>query len=368
MKKIKCGVITFHRAHNYGAILQTYALQKTMESFSVECEVIDYRSKFIEKYYKPITLFNLPSFKRSLAILIFNGQTVDNKKAFHDFTKKSLKISDEKYYDNDSLSLANERYDFFISGSDQIWNYITAGHIDESYFLNFVDDAVKKNAYAPSFGVESIPNDKISKYTELLKDFNCISARELEGAKIINNLLSIEAQVVLDPTLLLDKAAWLNIASESNESNESSDYLLLYLISESNKIIKLARNIAKERNLKIIYLNNRLFKVRGMDNRRKTTIAEWLSLFMNANCVVTNSFHGLAFSVNFEKEFFVQYLPAPAKVNSRLASLLELLNLKERVIDRNFNIEKIDYDKVNLLLKSERDKSYDYIKEIISTY
>ena len=87
MNKLKCGVITFHRAHNYGAILQTYALQKTLEKYSIDCEVIDYRSRFIENYYKPISFSNIPSLKKIAAILLFNGKTVDNNKVFNDFTR-----------------------------------------------------------------------------------------------------------------------------------------------------------------------------------------------------------------------------------------------------------------------------------------
>ena len=365
MRNLKCGVITFHRAHNYGAILQTYALQKTLEKYSVDCEVVDYRSQFIEQYYKPISIYNLPSLKKAIAILLYNGKTVDNHKVFNDFIKKHIKISKEVYHSAEELKRSNEKYDFFISGSDQIWNYITAGFIDDNYFLKFVKDVYKKNSYAPSFGVEIIPQDKKNKYIELLKEFKNISVREAEGAKIINHLLGYTPPVVLDPTLLLDKKNWRDISSDSKEK---TDYLLLYLIAESNEIIRLARKIAKERNLKIIYLNNRLFKVRGVENRKKTKVNEWLSLFMNANCVVTNSFHGLAFSVNFEREFFIQYLPKPAKVNSRLVNLLTLLNLEYRVVEKNYNIKEIDYDKVNSRLNNERNKSFSFIKKVISSY
>ena len=365
MNKLKCGVITFHRAHNYGAILQTYALQKTLEKYSIDCEVIDYRSRFIENYYKPISFSNIPSLKKIAAILLFNGKTVDNNKVFNDFTRNYLKTSEELYYDHKDLEVANDKYDFFVAGSDQIWNYITAGFIDSNYFLNFVNDSSKKNAYAPSFGVDNLPENKKNAYINLLKDFNNLSVRESKGSEIVNDLLNYKPTVVLDPTILLDKKSWSKIASKSNEKEE---YLLLYLIAESNEIIELAKKIAKEKKIKIIYLNNRLFKLKGVDNRKKTEVNEWLSLFLNANCIVTNSFHGLAFSVNFEKEFFIQYLPKPAKVNSRLVNLLSLLQLNDRVVKNNTDLQKIDYEKVNTLLEKERRKSLLFIEKMISSY
>ncbi|WP_040373720.1 polysaccharide pyruvyl transferase family protein, partial [Peribacillus psychrosaccharolyticus] len=247
-------------------------------------------------------------------------------------------------------------------GSDQVWNYLTAG-FDKSYFLDFVQDKSKKNSYAASFGVDSIPETYKKDYYKLLSDFQNISVREQQGADIVKDVLEVNPPVLLDPTLMLNREEWNRVSSKNKENAE---YLLLYLIAESKSIISLAKRVAKERNLKIIYISDRLYKSTGMDNRSKVGVDEWVNLFLNASFIVTNSFHGVAFSINFQKEFYMQYLPGNAKVNSRLENILELTGLKDRFVSdfEKINIDHIDYSKVNKILQQEREKSIKYLKNV----
>ncbi|WP_377887504.1 polysaccharide pyruvyl transferase family protein [Alkalihalobacillus sp. R86527] len=361
---MKCGILTFHRAQNFGAILQAYALQQSVEKLGAECEVIDYRSPHIEKYYQPITLKTLPSIKKMAAIVIKNGRVKNNRDNFDLFTNNHLKTSSIIYEDKGQLENSKERYDKFITGSDQVWSYLTAG-FDKSYFLDFVDKKEKKHSYAASFGVESIPTEYKKEYTDMLKDFENISLREEQGAQILNELLSIDPLVVLDPTMLLNKTEWSEI---SHETSEDQEYLLLYVIAESKSILSLAKEIAKKRDLKIIYINDRLYKRSGMENRSKISVDEWIALFLNANCIVTNSFHGVAFSINFQKDFFMQYLPEPAKVNSRLENILNKFELNARHITDIYNFDKVEdinYSQVHKILESERSIALDYLSEVI---
>ncbi len=362
---MKCGVLTFHRAQNYGAILQAYALQKSIHKIGVDCELVDYRCPFIEKYFQPFSIKSFKNFKKIAAIVLLNGRVIDNRSNFEDFINNYLKTSSEVITSSDELDELNSIYDTFITGSDQVWSYLTAG-FDKSFFLDFVDDKNKKNAYAASFGVEKLPDELKLEYKKLLSNFANISVREEQGADIVKELLEIEPLVVLDPTLLLDKNEWLKISSGNYEEQE---YLLLYVIAESKSILDLARKIARKNNLKIVYINDRLYKRFGMENKSKLKVTDWVSLFLNAKYIVTNSFHGVAFSINFQKEFFMKYLPEPAKVNSRLQNILDLFELEDRHV-KNLNcldqIERIDYVKVNRLLEVERKKSIEYLNSIFT--
>lgn len=360
---MKCGILTFHRAQNYGAILQAYALQTTLEKLGAESEVIDYRCQFIENYYKPISFENIPSARKIASIFLRNGRIKDNRSGFDTFINNHLKTSETIYKSKDQLKESVDKYDMFFTGSDQVWSYITAG-FDRAYFLDFVNAPKKKSSYAASFGVEKIPDEYKAEYINLISDFSHISVREEQGAHIINELLNIKPQVVLDPTLLLNRDDWSQISSSNKEKEE---YLLVYLMAETKGILTLAKQLAKKKNLKIIYLNDRIFKRRGMQNRSRTSVNDWISLFLNASCVVTNSFHGLAFSINFEKEFYVQYLPAPAKVNSRLENALNIFRLRERLVESSvaFSEKEVDYTVIREILNVERTKSIKYLENIV---
>lgn len=282
---------------------------------------------------------------------------------FRKFTKKYITTSDRVYKDTDDLRLSNAEYNIFFTGSDQVWSYYCAG-FDKAFFLDFVDDNKKKNSYAASFGVDNIPDEYIEQYINLLSNFNNISLREYQGKNIVKELINKDAEVVLDPTLLLNKDEWKSIASP-NVFNEK--YILVYLLAETKSIIKFAKQLAQKKNLKIIYVHDRIFNQRGMNNIKKVSPEEWLNLFINAEYIVTNSFHGIAFSVNFGKNFFMEYLPEPAKVNSRLENILKMFNLENRCINSSqFSLDdKINYDNVEKILNMERNKSLTYLKKIL---
>lgn len=360
---IKIGILTFHRAINFGAVLQAYALQNSIEKYDVMCEVIDYRCSFIENYYKPYSLKNLPTLKRFIATIVKNGKFINNRENFEKFINNSLKTS-KIYYTKEELEKDKNKYNSYIVGSDQIWNYQTA-EFDNTYFLNFESDNFKKNSYAASFGIKDIPKNLKDEYKKRLENFKNISVREKEGQEIVSNILGKEVPIVLDPTLLLNSDEWSRLAISPIEKEK---YILVYLIAETKEILDIARKLSKENNLKIIYINDKFYKRKKMENRRKVDIYEWVTLFKNASFIVTNSFHGLCFSINFEKEFYMQLLPEPAKVNSRLENILKKFELEDReirTIKELYKVKKIDYSVVNKILEQERKCSHKYLSNII---
>lgn len=365
MKTKKCGILTFHRAINFGAVLQAYALTTTINKLGAYCEVIDYRCPFIEDLYEGSFSFTYIKLKRLASILIKNGVLKKNREGFNRFIERHIVKSQNVYYSPEELSATTSTYDLFITGSDQVWNCYSAG-FDKSYFLDFVSDSHKKNSYAASFGISCIPEKLESEYINLLSDFKNISVREKQGSQIIKTLLNREAEISVDPTLLLSMSEWSQLTT--NLKKEPNRYLLVYLLVEAKDMLNLARDLAKQKKLEIVYISDRVYIRKGMKNYRKVTPEEWLNLFLNAECIVTNSFHGIAFSINFHKEFYASRLPNSAKVNSRIENIMELFELSNILIKGSSSIDndrRIDYSKVDNILNDERKKAERYLKRII---
>jgi hypothetical protein len=365
-KNMKCGTITFHRAINYGGILQAFALQTAINKINVDNEIIDYRCSFLEELYRPSTFLNKYTIKRIGAALIKNGTIKFNTKGFEEFTKKHIKTSEKIFRNKEDLVAANEIYDIFITGSDQVWSYYCAGH-DSSYFLDFVKDKSKKNSYAASFGVSEIPDNLKDVYRDLLVDFNNISVREETGKNIIRDIIGRDVNVMPDPTLLLSKSEWKELMCKRVIRDR---YVLVYMIAKSKSILDLAKYIANKRNIKVIYINDNIYKSRGVENRNRVSPDEWVELFMNAECILTNSFHGIAFSINFQKEFYMQYLETNVKVNSRMENILKLFNLQDRFISNENDLEKVkqlDNSSIECILKEERQRAFDYLRRILKS-
>ena len=302
---MKAGIMTFHTALNYGAVLQAYALNKTLIDNGVDAEIIDYRAPFNEKRFASKKVRYFLNIRNLYSVLFCNSYQRHNKQVFDDFINKYLRLS-KPIYNQEELGTMVNLYDKFIVGSDQVWN-LACTESDDSYFLPFINAKSKKNSYAASIGYTQFPESERAHYKALIETFNKISVREKSAVKAIKEITGRDVSLVLDPTLLLTKEKWS--ALFSNEGCRKDKFLLLYLMSEDRVLIQFAKKLAKQKNLKIIYITQRFFKLSGVINQRDVSIPQWLSLFHEAEIVVTNSFHGLAFSINFDKDFFTKYIP-----------------------------------------------------------
>lgn len=355
----KIGIINFHRAPNYGAVLQAYALSETIKKLGGNPVTLDYINISMDRAYNPKN-YNHKSIKSLLATIIIYSRLKKKNKCFEDFRIKYLDLYEIK----DLQTLEREGFIKFIVGSDQVWNYMIT-QFDKAYFLNFVSDFRKKNSYAASFGFDHIPDEYIDEYKELLADFNHISVREAQGAAIIMNLLNRKAEVVLDPTMLLLKDDWNKL---SRTYMEKKDYILIYQLAASQSLLDFAVVLSQETKCEIVIINDAIIK--KIKAKYVTGIGpqEFLSLFLNAKYIITNSFHGTAFSINLNKMFFVEMSQPTAKVNSRLENILDTFELRNRQIvnGKNDNIfSKIDYFRINKKIEIERQKSLNYLKRIL---
>ena len=362
MKKV--GIITFHTALNYGAVLQTYALQNFLNEQGIENEIIDYECPFIEQCYKPFHIENKKILNAIVRGFLF-GRTISKKRdRFNSFINNHLNLS-EKYSDSKSINEVKDDYSCFISGSDQVWSPITAG-FDSVYFLDFADDN-QKISYAASIGTNEISEDLKMKYVERLDGFNEISVREESAKELLNDIgIKTKIEVHADPTLLLKKDNWSKLSVDLPNSIHSK-YLLVFNVEKPIHDLEFAKKKAKELDLQLVYLNDRTVKKdKDITYIQAASPELFLSLFRNADMIVSNSFHGTVFSIIFKKQFYVE-LENKKQRNIRVENLLRNLELNNREIN---DVDSIINDemwiRVENILEEKRIMAKEYLKRNIN--
>lgn len=363
--KIRTATITFHKAINYGAILQTYALQQTIIKLGFKNDIINYDCKFISKNYK---LINLTSIKGFLKSLLGIRNYYCKKKKFNEFIKKYIVLTnpvDKKILNS---NLFNNKYDFFITGSDQVWNYKIT-NLDGIYFLDFVKEKHKINSYAASFGINDIPKELKEIYKKYLKRFSTILIREKTGINIVEELIDKKARMVLDPVFLLNEKDWLNIVYETKFDKIKNNYILVYMMTP--KINKFAKILSEKYSLQIFNIDDFILMKKNRIGQTESKLGpeEFISAIKNARFVITSSFHAVVFSIIYNKDFFINNIDK-IKQNraSRQRDLLELLEIEDRDIfnhDDDTDFVPIDWEKVNKKLEKEREKSLNELKKML---
>lgn len=383
---MKVGIITFHRVNNYGAVLQAYALQKTIQNLGVECDIIDYSRKNVrdillwqKNKIKSILkgkpdhqgYSNFEFLRMVLTTLFFNNKVVVGK--FEAFRKR-YRLS--RAVNSDTIKGLNSEYDLFIAGSDQVWN---CGRVilDKNYLLEFVTDREKKGSYAASFGIKEISGKYIKDYKELLSQVKYLSVRETTGADLTRELIHREAKVVLDPTLLLRKEEW---AALTDRKPKQEDIIIVYMLEYSETLLEFAKELSRKMNYPLRLLNKPFHYRVKEEYCREVGPLEWLYEIQNAKYVVTNSFHGTAFSINFNRNFYVEIAEERIRgaMSSRIEHILSIFDLKDRLIQKEntgnphkavYHFKNssadIDYNKVNLKLEELRADSMVYLEDML---
>lgn len=366
----KIGILTFHRADNYGAVLQNYALQQIIRQLGLEGETIDYCYGYIDKVYDMHYLRKRRNLKQFINytlsyLLNFNAKR-KRKNKFKTFRKEKLSIS-RPYSETEILDgNIDLKYDVIITGSDQVWNpQLVKGTAFNIYALDFKTNA-RKISYAASAGGENaFTNHLLSK----VKKLDEITVRE----KTLSDWLEkngIPAHCVCDPVLLLPKEFW---EKEFCEKKDRKKYVFLYYVGSEDKTrrkntCKLTKQIAKERGLAVHYavsINKDTFMLGH--NVFSDGPKEFINEIRNADFIVASSFHAVAFSIIFEKQFVTVL---HEKTGNRVKDFLEMLNLSDRIIS-DFNtstndLTLIDYKSVNKRIDEYRNESINLLKTMIN--
>lgn len=377
MKKV--GLLTYHGAINYGSVLQAYALQQTILKMGNECEIIDYRPKKQSDIYaifrKPNSIKNIMIDIWALADYRFLKKRNDS---FESFLKNKLKLTEHKFLTSDRVGEIEGKFDVFCTGSDQVWN-ISAPDYDEVYFMNFTQK--RKISYAASMGgVSNIEYWKSCakeyiKDLELVDSLDSVSVREKSAVPLLEEYTEKDIKVVLDPTLLMNKEQWEKVTSDNKIKGK---YIFLYSIGYSEEVYQLGKKISELYNIPMVTVyalrTNYKYFSKGVKRAKNESPEDFLSLIRNAEYVVTNSFHGTAFSINFQKDFWVAARhdnEGNAVIDERLENILTNTELLNRVIDVNsddtVNYDaKIDFQKVSECLKPLVEDSIAFLKEGIN--
>ena len=308
---MRIGILTFCNANNYGAVLQAFSLEKKIQALFGQAQLIDYRCPAIEAMHKKRPVFGTGNIKKSVYNFLYNFAFFPRKKGFERFRSY---MNRSRIYSRDTIHEANNEYDVFISGSDQVFNLsLTKG--DRTYFLDFVEAEKKKVAYAASLG--AFLSEEKESYQKLLNRFDAISLREKASAQIIKNELGIDAQVIPDPVFLHSKEEWKELLHLKEQTNDKP-YILIYSLYESKELYRLAQAVKDQLGYKTVLITKALRPLAKADKIiRDADPIRFAELVMNAEYVVTNSFHGTAFSLIFEKQMSV-LKPAAAPERIRM--------------------------------------------------
>lgn len=370
MKKV--GIITFHASHNYGSMLQAYALQQTVLRLGCECEIINLRTQLQRKIYSPFFMYK--GWAKKLKALRYPRLAIEDIKKhqkFEQFLHEKYILSPHTYTTAEELKNANLDYDCYISGSDQIWNTSCADFLT-SYFFDFVKHG-KRIAYAPSMGPQPFKQIGI-KYHSLIKEFvtryDAITVREQDTATLLKQIADITAPVALDPTLLINLQDWSALAGDKPLVDGNCNYIFVYTprYDDYKPLFTVALELAKQHNLKIICsLPDNVSKWRKEPHFQYYTAVgpiEFLNLVKYSKYMFCGSFHAVVFSILFNKPFFAY----EGMNDSRIAPLLKMINLEwctdmlEGQLPMPYNDEK-----TRNKLEFHINQSIQYLKDAIYT-
>ena len=362
---MKAGLITFYHIHHYGALFQAAATERAVERFGWDCEIVDYFVNQDNALFKRPT--GLGSAAHDAHTALHYKALAERYRRFEQFSRDHLRISAHHYDSFDALAHAELPYDLILSGSDQIWNpkIFPDGRFDPVFFGTF--SRKRRIAYAPSFGIPAVPDGMQAELKSYLDGFSHLSVRETQGREIVREATGRDVPVVLDPTLLLAADQW---ASMSNHPADypTGGYILCYCISRPGALTPYIAQLHQETGLPVVQLCGIRQKVHPKARQiLDAGPAEFLDLFRNASYVVTNSFHGTVFSVQFHRPFFTTVSPAElsAPERSRTVSILSRLGLADRVIGKGDTAEllsSVNWDAAEAALATARQDSLRYLQ------
>lgn len=379
MKKI--GIISYFNYYNYGSMLQGYALQKYINEMGekIECELINYRSMSqdersvfhllmtrIKRFWVYMTHLREVTVKAQ-----YGSKKMIRNSLFDRFLQDYTKVSSVFYRTLRQLIDNPPVYDLYVTGSDQTWSPNVSGGYDETpMFLDFAVAGAKKAAYAPCLGVNSFTKEQEDFLKTKLVNYSLISCREVRGAELLSRIVGKQVTAVVDPTLLLTGGQWREIMEKPRIKHP---YIFCYFLGDRQYYRDFACQLSKQTGLPIYYIpmswkefGNSDYFIWDAGPR------EFVGLVDDAEYVLTDSFHGVAFSSNLNKNFyaFVKHAGnANAGDNSRLFDYLNRIGLVDRLVlsynGDNIVINDIDYTMVNEKLVAEREKSYSYLNKLV---
>jgi|LSQX01.3.fsa_nt_gb hypothetical protein len=360
--KQRVGLITWHYYPNFGSALQAYALQTVIATEGYSVEIINYRNP----------IYDRPSVKNYLRIVAskigsFLGTKVKERYAysFLNFQMSYLKQSAYSSH-SDEINKQCSKYYSIVCGSDQIW---APNVFNPVYMINFADGKkIRKISYAPSIGLNDLPDNLVSKYKELLSDFQSISVREESGKELLKEKCGINSTVVLDPTLLLNANEYQLLQKKVDIPD---NFVFCYFLNADHEYKRTVQEYAKKNNCRIIGWSAKVSDSDWMTLMQWIGPCELLWLIEHAKCIFTDSYHGTILSLLFHKVFWTfERFKAddPICQNSRIYQLDKYFEIGNRIIKSDSMLsdhQPVNYESFEQKLKELRKKSLRYLKEAL---
>lgn len=352
--------ITCHNVYNYGASLQAYALQHYLEEQNHQVEIINFRPWFLQMRYnfffiQPASRFykltsKIPALRYILGPIAnrHKFKTYGRKSRFDRFTSDFMNLTGTFYETSNELRNNPPKADVYIAGSDQIWNTDMRNGHEPAFYADFGSKETLRVAYAASFGIENLPEEYRKFVHDEVVNINAISVREQSGLKILKELGINDAVQVVDPVFLLEKDEWEQLAIKAHEYKNliKNRYILVYDFIRDERIAKLATELKKQTNYPIVSVNDFRETKYADYNINNAGPLEFINLISNSAYVLANSFHGTAFAIIFNKQFYSFSLETQ-RTSSRMRDLLVQYGLECRFNAQQVIDDDIDYNKVN---------------------
>lgn len=380
----RCGIFSiFYKNYNYGGQLQAYAMCKAIEKIGGYSEQICYVRKNTFYMHKVKTVLKKSRKVRFNYYWRYFNRFLLKYNIKAEFTKNIIKKFDEFYkmvphskvYNHENIIDVSNDYDVFISGSDQVWN---PDNCTDEWFFNFLPVGKRRVAYSASIGKERIEEKEKVRLKPLIDKYEYIGVRENEAKTLLNSFVDKDIKVVLDPVMLLSMDEWK--VFDKWDFLKGEKYICAYLVSYEKKVMKKILNYANKLKMKIVFITD----PRNVLNQNPKGFwvpfedgvgpEEFVALLLNAKYIFTNSFHGTAFAINFNKEFFTFYsrpIEDKENLNSRINTVLDNFEMRDRLtfLDEDLSLEKlqsnIDYERVKLLLERKRNDCLKFLSNII---
>jgi len=347
---------------NYGARLQAYALQSAISSLGFECELVNFKRRQDQRITESLRHLKQGKIGQGTRELLIEFMNIQKNIRFKSFTNNFINISPVTCFNQADLANLSERYTAVICGSDQVWNPTITQESQLCYLIDFpAKESMHRISYAASLGSDTLDKSWENTFSMCLKKFDAISVREKSACALISALVGKEIPSVLDPTLLLSREQWSKYASNVQIKEP---YLLVYSFGFPPGVEKLIEQFAKNKGLKIVTFHKLRHFSNELNRYPNAGPREFLGLFSKADFVITNSFHGTAFSLIFKKPFF----SVTNKRGSRLKDLLTDLGIENRIVfsegikDALFDEAEINYAEVDRRLSLLREHSMNFLK------
>lgn len=371
----KIGIITIHKIHNFGSVLQTYALWKILREQGNTVEIIDY--KFPNEFHlaaldgasSEVQDYPKVTFQEKIMKAVYAQALIKQHRLTDSFlSRMNVPLSKESYSNREHLLKSPPKYDVYITGSDQVWNPRYT-HGDDIFLLSFAPEYAKKISYASSFGVTNLPNSICEKFAKYFNRYDRISVREESGVNLLKNVFSKESTCVLDPTLLLNAKQWkssLRIKTSPHDKPYIFCYFLNYSFDAFPYAEDFALHIKKMTGLNLIFGGRppKKFITKGIEYRVGIGPEDFISLIDNAKLVITTSFHGTAFAVNLGRP--VYSIVDTLTGDDRQATFLKGVGLNSRIVELNSPMPESDYfnpgnDNTTKILEGKRIESLQFL-------